>query len=51
MSQVGFEPTVSAGQRPQTYPLDRAATGTANILSGKRNICEIWGFQRDVAED
>jgi hypothetical protein len=24
---VGFEPTVSAGQRPKTYALDRAATG------------------------
>jgi hypothetical protein len=27
---MGFEPTVSAGQRPQTYALDRAATGTGN---------------------
>jgi hypothetical protein len=25
---VGFEPTSSAGGRPQTYVLDRAATGT-----------------------
>jgi len=25
---VGFEPTVSAGKRPQTYALDRTATGT-----------------------
>ena len=24
---VGFEPTVSAGERPQTYVLDRAVTG------------------------
>jgi len=24
----GFEPTISAGERPQTYALDRAATGT-----------------------
>jgi hypothetical protein len=23
-----FEPTISAGERPQTYALDRAATGT-----------------------
>ena len=30
MSPVGFEPTVSAGERPQTYALDRAATGTGN---------------------
>ena len=28
MQPVGFEPTVSAGERPQTYALDRAATGT-----------------------
>ena len=25
---VGFEPTVSAGERPHTYALDRAAIGT-----------------------
>ena len=28
MPPVGFEPTISAGARPQTYALDRAATGT-----------------------
>jgi len=28
MPQVGFESTISAGERPQTYALDRAATGT-----------------------
>jgi hypothetical protein len=28
MSPVGFEPTISAGERPQTYALDRAVTGT-----------------------
>jgi len=26
MHQVGFEPTISVGKRPQTYALDRAAT-------------------------
>ena len=30
MPPVGFEPTISAGERPQTYALDRAATGIAN---------------------
>jgi len=25
---VGFEPTISAGERPKTYALDRAATVT-----------------------
>ena len=28
MPPVGFEPTISTGERPQTYALDRAATGT-----------------------
>jgi len=28
MPPVGFEPTISAGERPYTYVLDRAATGT-----------------------
>ena len=28
MPPVGFEPTISAGERPQTYALDRAATAT-----------------------
>jgi hypothetical protein len=29
MPPVGFEPKISAGERPQTYVLDRAAAGTA----------------------
>jgi hypothetical protein len=28
MLAIGFELTISAGERPQTYVLDRAATGT-----------------------
>ena len=28
MPPVGFEPTISTGERPQTQGLDRAATGT-----------------------
>jgi hypothetical protein len=29
---VGFEPTISAGERPKTYALDRAATaGTGGL--------------------
>ena len=31
MPPVGFEPTISAGERPQTYALDRAATETGAI--------------------
>ena len=41
MTPVGFEPTISAGERPQTYALDRAATGTgvvAVILDKKRHV-------------
>ena len=30
MLPVGFEPTISASEWPQTYALDRAATGTGN---------------------
>ena len=32
MPQVGFEPTISAGERPQTYALDRSATDTGRQL-------------------
>jgi hypothetical protein len=28
---VGFEPTISAGERRQIYALDRAATGTGKL--------------------
>ena len=31
MPPVGFEPTISAGERPQTYDLDRTTTGTGDI--------------------
>ena len=30
---MGFEPTVSAGERPQTYALDRGATGIGNLCT------------------
>jgi len=33
MPPVGFEPTISAGERPQTYALDREASGTGTIQS------------------
>ena len=29
MPPVGFETTILAGERPQTYALERAATGTS----------------------
>jgi len=40
MPPVGFEPTISAGERPQTYALDRADTGTSNSASYERKIHE-----------
>jgi hypothetical protein len=33
MTPVGFEPTISAGERPQTFALERAATGTDTIFA------------------
>jgi len=41
MPTVGFEPTISAGERPQSYALDRAAIGTGivdRILSLKITV-------------
>ena len=35
---VGFEPTISADERPQTYALYRAATGTCYIVLIGTNI-------------
>jgi hypothetical protein len=32
MPPVGLEPTITAEERPQTYVLDRAATGTGKLL-------------------
>jgi hypothetical protein len=34
---VGFEPTISAGERPKTYALDRAATGTGMYMAVHNN--------------
>jgi len=31
MLPVGFEPTISVGERPQTYALERAATETGTF--------------------
>jgi hypothetical protein len=39
ISPVGFEPTIAAGERPQTYALDRAATGTDNNNTIISNNC------------
>ena len=46
MPPVGFEPTVSAGERPQTYALDRAATGTGCLTVTFLILCFV-----DILED
>jgi len=40
MVPVGFEYQISGGERPQTYALDRAATGTGNghVLDPSNNF-------------
>jgi hypothetical protein len=38
MPPVGFEHTISAGERPKTYALDRAATGTGKLCLYFTNI-------------
>ena len=38
MPAVGFGPTISADERPKTYALDRAATGTDTQVVVKHSI-------------
>jgi hypothetical protein len=38
MPHVEFESAVSASERPQTYALDRAATGTGILVLGTYNV-------------
>ena len=33
MPWVGFEPMISAGERPKIYALDRTATGTGALIN------------------
>ena len=54
MPPVGFEPTISAGERQQIYALDSAATGTgkySNVL--RENIIKKYfsNAQRDFLLD
>jgi hypothetical protein len=49
MPPVGFKPTISAGEQPQTYALDHAATGTGNNIwsvQGKFGISNTLGGGR-----
>jgi len=38
MPPVGFEPTISAGKRPQTYALDSTVTGTGSAFNDVQNL-------------
>jgi hypothetical protein len=38
MPSAGFEPAIPATKRPQTYALERAATGIGNNLNIFRDI-------------
>ena len=38
MAPVGFEPTISPSERPQTYALDRVATGTGTKSLKEENM-------------
>jgi len=42
MPSEGFEPTISAGERPQTYALDRAATGTSLYMKILVENASLW---------
>jgi hypothetical protein len=51
MPSVGLEPTISAGERPQIYALDRAATGTGNApptpVINKRIFVELLAIREE----
>ena len=44
MSPVGFEPTISAGERPKTYALDRKVTGTGILHHNNYNLNILLGY-------
>ena len=58
MSQVGFEPTISAGERQQNLALDRAAAGTdsavtsghsyVNIFYDSHHKCHLFPFTKSI---
>jgi hypothetical protein len=41
MTTVGFETTISVGERTKTYALDRAATGTGEGRFRDLKTCDI----------
>jgi len=50
MPLVGFEPTISVGERLKTYALDRAATGTGILLVILEDINDARSHKRKVGK-
>jgi len=48
MPPVGFEPTISAGELPQTYALHRAAPGTGKFDNGQIIIVIIFRIMSEM---
>ena len=48
MPPVGFEPTISAGERRQTYALERAATGTGTPIHILYIIKALWKLKQEL---
>jgi hypothetical protein len=44
MSRAGFEPATPAIKRPQTYPLDRAASGIGHTSQYKCDLSTTFDF-------
>ena len=44
---MGFEPTIAASERPQTYALDRAAIGIGSNITRVSNSKEIRQWSDD----
>jgi hypothetical protein len=42
MPPVGLEPTIAVGERPYTYALDRAATGTGIPITYPKQFIFYW---------
>jgi len=42
MPPASFESTISAGERPHTYALDHAATGTSTINRISIKVSIMW---------
>ena len=53
MPPVGFEPTISAGERPQKYASDRAITGTGRhpIWTINKKTANVFGHEKSRRKD